>query len=138
MHSPSLNSGLKQLERRDPGAAADEEEEDDVESDADATGTDGDKSDSYSDDVSMDSEAETEPGLRQRIEDALRASGVDAATGDSDDSEEELMDDDQMMAIDDKLAAAFRSRTNDRTLSKGEQSLSSVHPLAMKRTLSQM
>jgi DNA polymerase phi len=66
--------------------------------------------------------------LRKKIEEALRANGIEAAVSDaddSDDSEEELMDDDQMMAIDEHLTEAFRSRAIEKN---GDKGTSSAHP----------
>lgn len=74
--------------------------------------------DEDSDDEDIDME------LRKKIEDALQVNGIEAATGDSDDDsdadDEDLMDDDQMMAIDEHLAAVFRSRADEKKSGKGQ------------------
>lgn len=58
--------------------------------------------------------------VRKKIEDALKANGVDVGEDSSkEDSDEELMDDEQMMALDDTLADIFRTRTNERKSKKG-------------------
>ena len=57
--------------------------------------------------------------LRNKIEEALRVNGIQAATGETDSEDEELMDDDQMMAVDEQLAQVFRSRTNEKKVGKG-------------------
>ena len=95
-------------------------EEDDAEDDdgsASSSSSSGDEDDEDEDDA--DEEADLE--LRRKIEEALRVNGISAATGDSDDeSEEDLMDDDQMLAIDDKLAAAFKARAAEKGNRKGK------------------
>ncbi|KIJ68933.1 hypothetical protein HYDPIDRAFT_23808 [Hydnomerulius pinastri MD-312] len=113
---------LRQLERRDPNDLVDDEdeggesgsdeneEEDEESSSEEGSGPDGDSDDS-------DEEAAEE--VRKKIEDALKASGVDGGEDNTEgDSEPELMDDEQMMAIDEHLAEIFRSRTNERRSKK--------------------
>jgi DNA polymerase phi len=81
-------------------------------------------SSSESDGIDDESEDDEEPDLelRSKIEEALRASGIERAEdgeGDDDSEEEELMDDDQMMAIDAQLAEIFRSRAGGKKGGKG-------------------
>lgn len=77
-------------------------------------------SEGVDDDDSVDSNDEDVQALRRKIEEALKVNGVQAATTDSDDaSDDDLMDDDQMMAIDEQLAEVFRSRVNEKKMSKG-------------------
>jgi len=109
----------QQLERRDP-TQEDEDEDEDEEMEEGV-----EDSDSESEDEDED-EADVEPDLelRSKIEEALRASGIEPADdsegeGDSEEEEEEVMDDDQMMAIDDKLAEIFRSRASEKKGGKG-------------------
>ncbi|KAI0060788.1 hypothetical protein BV25DRAFT_1827328 [Artomyces pyxidatus] len=118
---------LAQLERRDPAdLVADSDEEMEVDEDAAneeaSEGEDDDENDDDDDDSSSEDEegdkSESEDGdeeedeeLRRKITEALRANGIESATGLSDDESEEEMDDDQMMAIDDQLAQIFRERT---------------------------
>ncbi|OJA13731.1 hypothetical protein AZE42_02950 [Rhizopogon vesiculosus] len=105
-----------QLERRDPAdlvadeedetesAKSEDEDEDDVESDEDED-----------EESELDGNDEAALALRKKIEDALKANGIEAAAGDTDEeSEEELADDEQMMAIDEHLAEVFRSRSGDK------------------------
>ncbi|KAG6841689.1 hypothetical protein C0991_008327 [Blastosporella zonata] len=118
---------VTQLERRDPAElleGEDDDEEMDVE-DAHAhtvNGTGEEKSDESDDDAAEDDEdsndEEEDVELRRKIEEALRVNGIEAATGETDE-EEDLMDDDQMMAIDEQLAAVFRSRANEKKTGKG-------------------
>jgi DNA polymerase phi len=92
-------------------------------------GNDDDEGDEDEEDESEDSGAESgedsndeevDIELRNKIEEALRVNGIEAATGDSDEEEEELMDDEQMMAIDEQLAEVFRSRVNEKKSGKGK------------------
>ena len=111
----------QQVERRDP-TQEDEDEDEDEEMDDD--GVEDSDSDSESDDDEDEDEEDGEPDLelRSKIEEALRASGIEPADdseGEDDSEEEEVMDDDQMMAIDDKLAEIFRSRAGERKGGKG-------------------
>lgn len=116
------------MERRDPAELAQDEDEDeemaevDEEEDGEEDKEAGDdESDDESDDAAsgVDSDDEEEDvELRRKIEEALRVNGIEAATGETDE-EEELMDDDQMMAIDEQLAAVFRSRANEKKTGKG-------------------
>lgn len=106
----------QQLERRDP---TQEGEDKDEQMGDEETGEDSSDSESEDDD-GADEEQDLE--LRSKIEEALRANGIEPADdseGDGD-SDEEVMDDDQMMAMDDKLAEIFRSRSGG---GKGERSL---------------
>ncbi|RDX52694.1 hypothetical protein OH76DRAFT_1399938 [Lentinus brumalis] len=115
---------LTQLERRDPEELmADEDEDVDMEDAEDNEDDDAEDDESSSSSSSAGEEEEEEEEadeeadleLRRKIEEALRVNGISAATGDSDDeSEEDLMDDDQMLAIDDKLAAAFKARAAEK------------------------
>lgn len=84
--------------------------------DEDGEVTEEDSSDEEDEDEDIDDEEALE--LRHKIEQALRANGVEPATGDTDSEEEELMDDDQMVAIDEQLAEVFRSRTNEKKPNK--------------------
>ncbi|OAX39198.1 hypothetical protein K503DRAFT_690102 [Rhizopogon vinicolor AM-OR11-026] len=106
---------VAQLERRDPADLI-ADEEDETES---AKSEDEDEDDVESDDDDNESESdgndEAALALRKKIEDALKANGIEAAAGDTDEeSEEELADDEQMMAIDEHLAEVFRSRSGDK------------------------
>ena len=83
------------------------EEDSEESSEASNSGDSDDSSDSGD-------EEEADPELRRKIEEALRVNGIEPATGETDSEEEELMDDDQMMAIDEQLAQAFRSRANEK------------------------
>jgi DNA polymerase phi len=94
-----------------------QEEEVDEEDDSDSEGSDED-----GDDGDDSNEEEEDVELRRKIEEALKVNGIEAATEDSE--EEELMDDDQMMAIDAQLAAAFKSRTEEK---KGPKSRVFLH-----------
>lgn len=112
-----LNGRTQQLERRDP-TKEDEEEGEEIE--------DGESTEEYSspegedEDDENEEDGEADPELRRKIEEALRASGVEPADdSEDDDSEEELMDDDQMMAIDGQLAEIFRSRASEKRGGKG-------------------
>ncbi|KAG6919948.1 hypothetical protein DXG01_013297 [Tephrocybe rancida] len=123
---------VTQLERCDPTELLEGEDEDedmddvdgiDDENDGAANGVEvseegSEESDGgeEGDEDSNDEEEDVE--LRRKIEEALRVNGIEAATGESDE-EEELMDDDQMMAIDEQLAAVFRSRANEKKTGKG-------------------
>ena len=108
----------QQLERRDP-TQEDEDEEMELEE-----GPEGEES--VSDSESEDDDEEDEAPdleLRSRIEEALRASGIEPADdsegGSGDSEEEEIMDDDQMMAIDEQLTEIFRSRAVEKKDGKG-------------------
>ncbi|KAF9653857.1 hypothetical protein BDM02DRAFT_3265026 [Thelephora ganbajun] len=104
---------LTQLERRDP-ALEDEDEDEEMEDE----GAEGEDSGSESEEDGDEDEGGEEPGpeLRSKMEEALRASGIELADNreGEDDSEGELMDDDQMMAIDDQLTEVFRSRASEK------------------------
>ena len=76
-------------------------------------------------DEDEDDQEDEEPDLelRSKIEEALRASGIEPADdseGEDDSEEEVVMDDDQMMAIDSQLAEIFRSRASEKKGGKGE------------------
>ncbi|OCH90301.1 hypothetical protein OBBRIDRAFT_887807 [Obba rivulosa] len=114
---------LTQLERRTPEelAANEDESMDDEEASDDEEAEeaeDNEESSSESDEEEEEADEEEDLELRRKIEEALRVNGVEAATGDSDEESEELMDDDQMIALDEQLAAAFRSRANEKKLGK--------------------
>jgi DNA polymerase phi len=109
----------QQLERRDPAQEDEDEEMEDesAEGDSDSESEDGD-----GDGDEEDEEPDLE--LRSKIEEALRASGIEPADdseGEDDSEEEEVMDDDQMMAIDDQLAEIFRSRASEKRGGKGAE-----------------
>lgn len=93
------------------GEEDDKEEDEDEEDESEASGA-GSSDDSNNEEVDIE--------LRNKIEEALRVNGIEAATGDSDEEEEELMDDEQMMAIDEQLAEVFRSRVNEKKSGKGK------------------
>lgn len=103
---------VQQLERRDPSELLDDDEE--AEED-DEMGVD-EEEESNSTDSAGDDDENDEPDLelRRKVEEAIRSSGIEAATGDSDESEEEIMDDEQMMAIDSQLAEIFKARANEK------------------------
>ena len=81
----------------------DESDDDDMEDDDNSAESDSDSEESTSEDADME--------LRNKIEEALRSSGVQPATEDDSESEE-LLDDEQMMAIDEQLADVFKSRVD--------------------------
>jgi len=88
----------------------------------DGESAEGDDSNSDSEDEGDEDEEEPDLELRSKIEEALRASGIepaDTSEGEDDSEEEEIMDDDQMMAIDDQLAEIFRSRAGEKKGGKG-------------------
>ncbi|KAG0705011.1 DNA polymerase phi-domain-containing protein [Suillus ampliporus] len=104
---------VAQLERRDPTdlVADDEDETESATSEGDDEGAESSDKENESE---LDDGDEAALALRMKIEDALKANGVEAAIGDTDEeSEEELVDDEQMMAIDEHLAEVFRSRSGD-------------------------
>ena len=113
-------------------ASVDDEEEDEDEGKdgSDEEDKDEDEEESLEEAESGESDSEEEDEgavdeVRKKIQDALKASGVDVGEDDSDeDSDEELMDDEQMMALDDTLASIFRTRTNERKSKKGLFTLS--------------
>ncbi|KAF8447475.1 DNA polymerase phi-domain-containing protein [Boletus edulis BED1] len=113
---------LSQLERRDPSDLVEDDEGmtsgDDEDEDEDEEESSGEAGSGESDSEEGDDEAADE--VRQKIKDALKASGVDVGDDDSEeDSDEELLDDEQMMALDDTLANIFRTRTNERKSKQG-------------------
>ena len=95
------------------------EDEEDAEEESDSESEVGDDGDESEDEEDEEPDVE----LRSKIEEALRASGIEPADDserDDDSEEEELMDDDQMMAIDEQLAEIFRSRVSEKKGGKGE------------------
>ncbi|TFK27400.1 DNA-directed DNA polymerase, partial [Coprinopsis marcescibilis] len=142
----TLDLLIAQLERRSPAElAADDDEDEDVEMDGEnGSGKEedsGSSSDESFGEIDMGDEEEEDDidlELRKRIEDALRAAGVGAATGeedeeddeedeDEDDEEEDLMDDDQMMAIDEHLAKIFSERTKEKKGKDGNAQRKATH-----------
>lgn len=122
------------MERRDPNELVDEDESDDDDDDDGSDEEDedeeeeeeespGEEESGKSDSEGGDDEAADQ--VRKKIEDALKASGVDVGEDDSaqDSDEEELMDDEQMMALDDTLADIFRTRTDERKSKQGPLTL---------------
>ncbi|GLB35405.1 putative DNA polymerase phi [Lyophyllum shimeji] len=113
-----------QLERRGPSELLEDEDEDmeDVDEDGDeaseSSEEESEESDAGSEDDDDTNDEEEDVELRNKIEEALRVNGIEAATGDSDE-EEELMDDDQMMAVDEQLAAVFKSQAGEKKTGKG-------------------
>ena len=107
----------QQLERRDPTQEG-EDEDDEMEIEASAEEEEEEESEDEDED---EEDEEPDLELRSKIEEALRASGIEPADDSEgeDDLEEEIMDDDQMMAIDDQLAEIFRSRANEKKGGKG-------------------
>lgn len=88
------------------GADDEDDDEDDEGGDDDEEEDDGGEDE---DEDESEADEPEDPELRRKITEVLRANGIEAATGDSDEeSEEEEMDDDQMMAIDDQLAQIFK------------------------------
>lgn len=113
---------VTQLEPRDPTKEAEAEDEDvEMEEDEDEGDDESDDQSAGDDEEEEDDEmgAEEAQELRNKIEAALRVNGIEPATGETDD-EEDLMDDDQMMAIDEQLAAVFKSRAAEKSTGKGE------------------
>jgi len=79
------------------------------------SGINGDDDESSVDmDDGEDTDDEDEDSeFRKKVEEALRAHGVEAGVSESEDnSGEVLLDDDQMMVIDEQLAEIFKSRAN--------------------------
>ena len=109
----------QQLERRDP---AQEDEDEDEDEEMDDEGAENSDSESEDDEDEDEDDGEPDLELRSKIEEALRASGIEPADdseGEDDSEEEEVMDDDQMIAIDDQLAEIFRSRASEKKGGKG-------------------
>lgn len=119
------------MERRDPSELVEEEEDEEMHS---SNGEDDEGDEENVDEGGSSSSEEAESGesdsdegdevadeVRKKIQDALKANGVDVGEDDSeeDSDKEELMDDEQMMALDDTLANIFRTRTHDRKSKKG-------------------
>ncbi|KAH6918992.1 DNA-directed DNA polymerase [Coprinopsis sp. MPI-PUGE-AT-0042] len=118
---------IAQLERRSPAELAKDDDEDDEEMEGDEDDEDTSSSESFGDvDIGDDEEdEEIDLELRNKLEAALKASGIGAIEGESDDDDEndseddseedeELMDDDQMMAIDEQLAKIFSERAKEK------------------------
>ena len=127
----------QQLERRDPTQEG-EDEDDEVEVEE---SSEDDDSDSGAEDDEDEDEEDEEPDLelRSKIEEALRASGIEPADDSEGDSEEdEVMDDDQMMAIDDQLAEIFRSRAGEKKGGKGGEPPTSLLFIRVDLQLLQM
>ncbi|KAG8217899.1 DNA polymerase phi-domain-containing protein [Butyriboletus roseoflavus] len=125
---------LSQLERRDPGDLVGEDEEMSSEDEREGDDDGSDKEDEEEVEEEQESSGEEESGesdseevddeaaekVRKKIEDALKASGVDVGEDNLEDpSDEEPVDDEQMMALDDTLAQIFRTRTNKRKSKQG-------------------
>ena len=111
----------QQLERRDP---TQEDEDEDEDEEMDDEGAEDSDSESEDDEDEDEDDGEPDLELRSKIEEALRAGGIEPADDsegedDSEEEEGEVMDDDQMMAIDDKLAEIFRSRVSNKKGGKG-------------------
>ena len=120
------------MERRDPTEDAIEGEsesgsgeEDSEGSNAEEEGDSGDKDESdsaSSDDEDDEADDEDTEALRKALQ--LAVSGKES---DSDDEEVDIlldeieMDDEQMMEIDEKLAAVFRTRVEERKKGKGKK-----------------
>lgn len=100
----------------------DAEDEDEDADDEDVEDEDDDESeDEGGDEEESEGDEAEDPELRRKITEVLRANGIEAATGESDEeSEEEEMDDDQMIAIDDQLAQIFKEQRKGK--GKGETS----------------
>ncbi|KZT28691.1 hypothetical protein NEOLEDRAFT_1160838 [Neolentinus lepideus HHB14362 ss-1] len=108
---------LAQLERRNPSELLEDNDEaisadgEDAFDDEDSAKDDGSSAEDESDKKGSEVE-EPDLELRKKVEATLEASGVKPTAEDSEeDSEEETMDDDQMMALDEQLAAVFKTRT---------------------------
>ena len=110
---------IQQLERRDP-TKEDEDEGGEIEDGESAEEEESSHSEGETEDNENEEDGEADPELRKKIEEALRASGVEPADDSKDDdTEEELMDDDQMMMVDEQLAGIFRSRASEKRGGKG-------------------
>ncbi|KAJ9097367.1 hypothetical protein QFC19_006835 [Naganishia cerealis] len=129
--SSTIEHLIAQLEQ--VGGGYDSEEEDDLEDDEDES-EDGKEEDADMEDDESDEEAEdndedlttgdVDPEFRRKIAEALQVAGMANANGDEDAGDEEgdsdddddddadsiAMDDDQMLALDEKLAAIFKSQ----------------------------
>lgn len=109
---------IRQLEWREPaelmGYGDEDMEDDDLEAEEELSNQpDTEESDVKSDGDDDDDDDDVDVELRNRIVEALQASGIDATSDDSD-HEEEFMDDEQMMVVDEQLAQVFRSRANEK------------------------
>ena len=131
----------QQLERRDPTQEDEDEDEDMGDRESSEEDSDSESDDDEGEDEDEEGESE-EPDLelRSKIEEALRASGIEPADdsegGDSE--EDEVMDDDQMMAIDDQLAEIFRSRAGEKKGGNGGESPTSLPFIRVDLQLLQM
>ncbi|KAG7452647.1 uncharacterized protein BT62DRAFT_958631 [Guyanagaster necrorhizus] len=109
----SIDLILAQLETRDlsAGGSEDVSEDEDISGDED----DEDRSESASEEQSGDEADDDDAGeevdeeLRNKILEALKMTGVEPVTDDTDD-DDLMMDDDQMLALDGHLAEVFKSR----------------------------
>lgn len=117
----------------DDDANEDEEEDDEDEDESD-------------DDVELDDDedmGDVDPAFRKRVEEALKAAGMDPegdGRGDEDESdgdessdEEELWDDDQMMKVDEQLAKVFKDRKEGNSKQKAKRE-SNSDPHLMRST----
>lgn len=109
---------VQQLEWREPaelmGYGDEDMEDDDLEAEEELSNQpDTEENDVKSDGDDDDDDDDVDVELRNRIVEALQASGIDATSDDSD-HEEEFMDDEQMMVVDEQLAQVFRSRANEK------------------------
>ncbi|KIY68633.1 hypothetical protein CYLTODRAFT_374153 [Cylindrobasidium torrendii FP15055 ss-10] len=120
----SIELILTQLERRDPTKAEDSDDEMDVDEEGgedDNGAVDEDEEDSESeadeedDGEESDVDGDVDEELKNKIMEALKMNGAD---GESDEEDEIMMDDDQMLALDEQLAAAFRSQVQGRKSGK--------------------
>lgn len=110
---------IAQLEQIGGGEDSDEEMDDDEEDDDEDQESEDESSDDA--DVDDDADAAVDPELRKRLAEALQVSGMadeeidgdedESSEGDESDDESVTMDDDAMLALDDKLAAIFKSQT---------------------------
>lgn len=108
------------MERRDPigEGSLDEEEEGEEEEVVEDEDEKEDES-AGEDDEEGDEDEEATNALRKALEEAVGSMGMKAGNESSDEeSDEESMDDEQMMKIDEKLAAVFRSRVEERKKGK--------------------
>ena len=80
-----------------------DESDDDIDDDDKSAESDSNSEESASEDADLE--------LRNKIEEALRSSGIQPAAEDDSESEE-LLDDEQMMAVDEQLANVFKSRVD--------------------------
>lgn len=115
---------LTQLERRDPSdeilAEDMDEDEDENENEAENNGENPTSSEEEEEEIEIDEDDNMSDADEEEAE-ALRKS-LQAAFSENDDDDEDAseasMDDEQMMAIDEKLAAVFRTRAEERKRGK--------------------